>query len=169
MSLNLFTATLDEAMADADPEQIVRWGAAQRLLVQREHFEANPLHGVDVCAQHGLPMPAWLADAFHQRFARVMGAEAGSWDEAFGRPYPKGAQLARVQQRMKVRGAIFRDVTEALLLKPPRPLSAGLFDEIGMRHNVSKTVAETIYREACKHFGYGGKKTARAIRRAQRR
>ena len=161
-----FASTLSEATAQTGPMAFARWGNAQLLLARREHFEADPLAGVYLCAQHGLPMPDWLADAYCRAYERVMCAEVASWGEAFGEPWPKGTQLRRVQIRNQRRGRIFRDVLAALVADPSTALDDALFERIGITNDVGKTLAKELYAEAVRQFGYGGARTKAAMRKA---
>jgi hypothetical protein len=67
------------------------------------------------CAQRDLVMPEWLANEFCASFYAVNGGAAGSWDDqnAFGRPWPKGAQLKAIRKRRMQRakvGLVVRDL-----------------------------------------------------------
>jgi hypothetical protein len=87
-----FNATLTEAMAQPDALAITRWGAAQRLSLGRETFEGDPLAGVYLCAEHGLVMPEWLADAYARGYEKVLSCRVGTWDEAFGPAHRKNGK-----------------------------------------------------------------------------
>jgi hypothetical protein len=157
-----FTATMEEALAQPDALALTRWGNAQRLTAGRERFETNPLEGVQVCAEHGLVMPEWLAAAYSSGYRKAMCGDADSWDECFGSPHPKGTQLARLRVRERARTAVFRDIIDTIRLDPERVIDAWLFEEVGRRHGVGKTLAEELYREAVAAFGYGAAKLKRA-------
>jgi len=61
-----------------------------------EHGDKRALlFGIYLCASHNIPLPPWLADAFVQTFRNAKALKYQSWDEAFGRPRPKGAKKAR--------------------------------------------------------------------------
>ena len=108
------------------------------------------LRAVSVCALHGLVMPPWLADAFVARRARVADAFVGSWDEAFGRPWPKGTKLALVRQKRLLRSRVHAAVWKAVDEDRSRPIKRILFDEIGEQPGICKSGATTerLYYEA---------------------
>ncbi len=91
------------------------------------------------CLKLGWAIPKWAADAFIVAVEKVKRAEVGSWDDAFGRPYPKGHQLARERARLKST-AIYLRVTE--LRKRRIPIN---FDEVGREHGLAATQCKTAY------------------------
>lgn len=83
---------------------VAQWGAARQI----DHFwKQGVLAGdghavmaaVTRCAHQRLLMPDWLAEAFVARAEPVLNAAVGSWDEAFGLPYPKRARLHTIRLR----------------------------------------------------------------------
>ena len=68
------------------------------------------LAAISHCVTSGLVAPEWLADAFNRRYASVVGFGAGSWDDpsAFGRPYPKGTNLASLRKAAKGSRAVWQ-------------------------------------------------------------
>jgi hypothetical protein len=93
-----FTATAADAQAQPDANgpsgAVWRWGGAQDLIRRRDHYEANPLEGMDVCAVHAIAAPEWLARAYLRCYRKVTRYEVRSWDEAFGAPFKPRADLA---------------------------------------------------------------------------
>lgn len=69
-----------------------------------------------LCANHDLPMPAWLASAYIERFDRVLNYQANSWDEVFGSPIPKGKHLAALQKKRALQPKLFL-MTKELMAK----------------------------------------------------
>lgn len=148
-----FTATLDEAQAQPDAYAlrgaVMRWGGAKELSYRRPHYERNPLDGVAVCAIHDLVMPDWLARAYMQRWNRVRVKAVGSWDEAFGRPYPKGKQLAAMRKAELDMWSITFAVTEFVQRHPYAPLDPE-WERFGAELGVSDTQAERLHARAVK-------------------
>ena len=56
------------------------------------------MRAIRLCLAAGIPVPKWAASAFGQAFDRVASKQAASWDEVFGRPWPKGLHLARARR-----------------------------------------------------------------------
>lgn len=88
--------------------------------VLRERFEAGDKNAVmrclNYCLRHKPPLKPqpWAADAFVEITQRVYECEVGSWDEAFGRPYPKGTRLEHQKGLNEIRKKCFRGVSEAM-------------------------------------------------------
>jgi hypothetical protein len=78
-------------MATKDPE-------AFSEEIKGHHQSGNPLALMDMifwCATFGWKLPQWAADAFISGANKVRSAQVGSWDEAFGRPYPPANTLEK--------------------------------------------------------------------------
>jgi hypothetical protein len=143
---------------------VSRFIAANELVENREFFEEHALDGMAHCAMHELVAPDWLARKFLAGFYAVAHARAKSWDEAFGAPFPKGAQLPAIRRRRKQRIEVALLTSDFVMRHPDLPMTAlwGLFSKAGRarteiepaireragRIGVSKTVAQQLYAEA---------------------
>lgn len=161
-----FTATLAQALAHPDAHAIRgavwQWSGAQELTGRREFYERNPLGGMAVCATHDLVAPDWLARAYLRGFDAVAGCRVRSWDEAFGTPHPKGANLA-AQRRSRINRVEAVNAFDDLLQRDPgRPVDKALWEEIGRSIGEGATRAEELYREGLR-MGIGS--TAADIRK----
>lgn len=156
-----WTATFEEAEAaqrdypgPTDPDApIFQWAGAQRISLQlRPRVEAGDgnaaMDAVSQCLRRGLVAPDWLARKFLRCYDQVLNCRVGSWDEAFGPPFPKGKQLARMRFNRHARFAVSNAVLDAIQRDPHRPIDAGLFEEVGRQVGAGKTLAEELYREA---------------------
>ena len=114
----------------------------------RQIFEANPLHGMSICATYGVAPPEWLAMAYLKGFMAVRDFRVKSWDEAFGAPFRKGVQLAALRERRAARPSIVLAVTEKLREKPDLAIDTQFWEDVGQQANVGKTLAQEIFREA---------------------
>lgn len=92
------------------------------------------------CAQRDLVMPEWLAREFIKRYMLVVTCRSDSWDEAFGRPYPKGTQLSAIRTRREKRLSVYFAVKQSGL-----PICADTFRTVGQRFGISKSLAEQFY------------------------
>lgn len=100
-----WTATFEEAKAaqdavgrlDGPAMPLSQWCAVQEINTLRPTVEGgggfDTMDAVSRCIRHDLVAPAWLARAFLRRYDSVLNCRVGSWDEAFGRPYPKRARM----------------------------------------------------------------------------
>lgn len=139
----------DPSRSFADPTLPVFQCAGRMMLEdERARFEAgdkNALLGaVRTCAQHGLVMPDWLASAFIRGYDQVLNLRTGSWDDAFGKPIPKGAHLAALRKKRAKTPAVWLAIQDAK--RQGCAIDMKLFDEIGARLGLGKTlVAEYFY------------------------
>lgn len=112
------------------------------------------LRALHLCLLHGLSAPTWLAQEFSLRFLRVTDAHVGSWDEAFGRPWPKHTRLHVVRERRQLLRLVHSAVWEMACTPGPRghwaPINRIMFDQIGERPNIaaSGSKVERMYYEA---------------------
>lgn len=113
-----WTATFDEAMAaqsalpyySGPNGPLYQWEAAQSVNALRSAVEGgcgfDVMDAVSRCMRHDLVAPDWLARAFVRRYDSVLNCRVGSWDDAFGRPYPLRARLGTLRQRRQMRWAL---------------------------------------------------------------
>lgn len=117
-SFDPWTATFAEAQAahgegfDPSPAQpLYQWNAAQEVTQLREEVELGNgfavLDAISRCARHGLVMPDWLARQYLTRYHGVLNCRVGSWDQAFGAPFPVRVRLATWRLRREKRWALW--------------------------------------------------------------
>jgi hypothetical protein len=135
------------------PDPLVLHQVAQQVLQARDECLAAEgggavLRCLQRCLLHALLPPRWLSDAFAQRHARVTEAEVGSWDEAFGAPWPPGTRLATVRKHKRLKQAIHAEAWTRVLAGAP--VTRDLFEQIGEQRGicVSGSLAEKLYHEA---------------------
>jgi len=88
-------------------------------------------------------VPQWLSDVFVKAYEDVCTARAGSWDDVFGRPWPKGTHLKQLNNRWSKALPIWQAVETART--SGKKIDDGLFTKVGEQFGVSKTVAKKIY------------------------
>lgn len=107
------------------------------------------MKAMHLCAIHRLNAPAWLLTEFARRTGRVLRAEAGSWDAAFGRPWrrvtPDGLQSER--DRLDLCSQVY-DAVWKLALEDGRAINADLFKELATKFGKSRATLVRRYREA---------------------
>ncbi len=106
---------------------------------------------ISYCADFDLVMPAWVSRAFIEGWFKVVFCGVGSWDEAFGKPYPKGKHLGEMQKDAEARFGILSRVEE-LRADEGAALGDDLFERVGQEFNMSKTRANRLYYEAKKRW-----------------
>lgn len=159
LAFDPWTASWEEAQAahedTAGPEgAIFQWIAAQGLKNPEQNSEGDGfsvLAAVASCAMHGLVMPDWLARAFLRRYRAVQQLRVDSWDapEAFGRPYPKGAQITAMRRRRLNRLKVALAVRQFVEMHPDAPLDPE-WSRIGSLVAKSDKEAQKLFSEALK-------------------
>lgn len=139
-----------QGVGTRDPRSpLAKWFARKELDLYRESFEVGylcVLDALDTCLTHGLQVPAWLSAAYQDAFRRSKIEVHRSWDEAFGRPIPKGTHATRLTRRRYLQYAIYNFVSDER--EGGSPIDEALFERTGARFGVGKTLASTIYYEA---------------------
>lgn len=150
----------DEAARAADPTRptsdptlpFSRWAGAQKLAeLHRQHDAGDRfalMAALRECARCGMAMPDWVAAGYIKAHDMVLNYRAKSWDEAFGRPIPKGAHLNALRRRRQLRHRVWGEVFRAMRANPGRPIDKGLFEEIAERLGIGATYCEELYRQA---------------------
>jgi hypothetical protein len=116
------------------------------LEILKERFEAGDKSALLSAIYHCLllkrSLPEWLRLAFLHTYEAHARFEIRSWDEVFGRPFPKGTHLETEKRNAELRPLIIERV-EAL--KAERPIDKGLFEEIGRELKIAGTTVSDIY------------------------
>ncbi len=143
-------AAQDTAMIDGPGGPLYQWCALHKLERLRKEFAAGDrfalMSAIRVCANHDLPMPDWVARAYIAGFDSVLNYRVASWDDAFGRPFPQGKQLAKARCRRMLKFAVLNRAIE--LMKQGRSINAAFFREIGRSFGIKKTTTEVYFRAA---------------------
>lgn len=157
--------------AGGAPDPLAQFQAAQEVLQAQDACLAagggcSVLRCVNLCLLNGLAAPRWLSDAFAQRHARVAGAEVGSWDEAFGRPWPARTRLDLERRRMLHTKAVHAAVWRMVAGRPSVSINRVLFDKVAaaLDLGVSGSKVEKLYLAALAD----GYPNARQVRDAHR-
>ena len=171
-----WTATFEEAMAEQD-----RWlqsgndlesplgplfqtNGALEVLKLKSEIESGSgfavLDAISRCVIHGLVAPDWLAHEFLRRYRVVQQLHVGSWDDpiAFGKPYPKGTNLAARRKARVGRIKVWNAAVKKIHSNPDTPIDKAFFEEIGKPFGFGTTLTEEYYEQAKKMFGYCPKK-----------
>jgi len=127
-------------------QEVTRW----REACMREDGGRQIMRCVALCAIHALALPPWLRDAFVQRHNLVSDAYVATWDEAFGRPWPKRTRMAIVRRRRVLKQRVHAAVWTLIRLHPKRSVNRSLFEEVGRRREIARSGSEveSLYYEA---------------------
>lgn len=181
----IFQADINWTLQQAQDEQVLaenagnngpdsplfQWVALNEIEQLRRQFEMGDefalLQAVAKCAQHGLLMPPWLSEKYLQQYRKVVHAHVGTWDEAFGRPYPKGKHIAKLRQRRDLRFVVYNEIRARLHAAPETAIDDALFESVGSNFQIKKTLCNELYYEALQWIGADtsgfGMKIARQI------
>ena len=94
------------------------------------------LEAIHLCLEYDEVAPAWVKVAFRYKFAKVKGLQVTSWDDVFGRPLKKGAQLAAAQ----------RNIT----------LGIPILDIVGKRYIAGESLKKDLFRVHRRRSDGGG-------------
>jgi hypothetical protein len=100
---------------------------------------------------HQLPLPDWAAEAFISGYDDVLNCRVGSWDEAFGKPWP-GKHLPELAQRRRLQFAIPLRIRDLRLQANPPPMNSsrnrvGVYDLVAEEFGVSRTFVADRWKE----------------------
>jgi hypothetical protein len=117
------------------------------LEILKERFEAGDKSALLFAIYHCLllkrSLPEWLRLAFLHTYEAHARFEIRSWDEAFGRPVPKGTHLETEKRNAELRPLIIERVQA--LKAQGRPIDKGLFEKIGRDLKLAGTTVSEIY------------------------
>jgi hypothetical protein len=108
------------------------------------------MQAIWVCAKESHPIPQWAADPYIRGFEACRQGNAKSWDDVFGRPYAKGAQLNALMKRHSKQWPLVNRIREIRAADPTRALDENLFEEVGIEFVLSKTLVSDYYYDARK-------------------
>jgi hypothetical protein len=163
-----WTATLDEAVAAHEPWKrarggdgpggpIYQWAAAKAIEAEREAADSGDgfavLACINQCVTHDLVAPEWLAYAFNRHYHRVLTCKVGSWDEAFGKPYP-GRHLEKLRIRREKGVRVWLRIRELRQSESRPPIDDALFETVGAELGIGKTLCAELY------YGFAGRMTS---------
>jgi len=115
------------------------WQAAQSLrfqyLMHRQGDKRAVLDALDICLFNSLSIPKWCSKAFVAAMYKIQYYEVKSWNDVFGKPYPKGTG-ARAE-RMKLDGLWIYKAVEARS-KKGEAIGRRLFENVGIELGVER-------------------------------
>lgn len=132
----------------ADPTlPIYQHTARKEIEAEEARFAAGDrtalMAAIRICANHELMMPEWVARGFIRSYDAVLNCRVSSWDEAFGRPIPKGAHLNARKKRRLYAPLVRMEV--ARLHKGGTPIDEAMFEAVGKKFGLGKTLASSYY------------------------
>ncbi len=110
---------------------------------------------IRLCAEHGLVIPDWLADAFKSKYDPVHNLQVGSWDDkkSFGRPYPAKTNLKATRKKFAKAGWIWLAIVERI--ENGQAVGDALFEDVGKQFFIEKTTVQKYYKYAKEDMDFG--------------
>lgn len=133
-----------------------QWFALQELDICHKNYEKHPyllMTAIRICANHELPLPEWAATAYIRAYDTVNNARAKSWDTVFGNPYPKGKHLSAIRKKRMNGVAVWNEITRIRQMDPDIPIDEELFEIVGKKLGLGKTLASEYYYDEKKKYG----------------
>lgn len=127
---------------------LYQWMALQMMEEYKKYFEQDRywlMTTIRTCANHDLPLPEWAAIAYIKAYDTVNNARAKSWSVVFGDPYPKGQHLSAIRKRRMFKLAVWYEVQNTLVENPEKPIDEYLFESVGKKFSIGKTLASEYY------------------------
>ena len=115
----------------------------------REGDRRAILEALALCLKYesgGPEIPRGASAAFLTAFAEVSDYSVKSWDDVFGKPFPKGKSQSALKIERRVAEPLFRYVMTERFMPPQRKLNDILIEEIAEIFGLSKTRAWEYYR-----------------------
>ncbi|SDA27050.1 hypothetical protein SAMN05216315_1325 [Nitrosospira sp. Nsp18] len=132
-----------------------QWFALQELDTCQQNYENDPyflMTAIRICANHQLPLPDWAAKSYIKAYDNVNQARAKSWNSVFGNPYPKGRHLSAIRKKLMYQVAIWNEITLIRQMEPDTPVDENLFETVGKKFGLGKTLASEYYYSEKKRF-----------------
>lgn len=158
------TANDKEKMAEYWPN------AEHALEHERTRAEAGDkravLRAIYICSIYNMPMPDWTRRAFLAAYNAILNVDAKSWDDVFGRAFPKGVHWNELKKHAELKNAVYREMCLANIegesltsSKPKKGKSStdGAFEKVANKLNISPgTVIELFYEAKSEHDYWPG-------------
>ena len=111
------------------------------------------MQAIRECARCDFVMPPWVGSAYIKAFDTILNYKSKDWNEVFGSPIPKNANLNALRKKRRLRFAVLNEVNNILSRNPWQPIDVGLFEEVGKKFCIGKTLAQEYYYSAKKIMG----------------
>ena len=110
------------------------------------------LHAIYVCATHDLLMPEWVKKAYIEGMYKVNNLEVRRLEDVFGSPLKKGEHIAAARKKNKYAARVCEEV--GIAIRDGKAIDTALFEEIGLKLGLGKTLVSEYYYELINIFGF---------------
>jgi hypothetical protein len=139
-----------------------QWNSINNIKTCKKQYldgdKGAALYALHLCMLDNLPPPKWVQKAFIQAYQTINSYNAKSWDEVFGRPYPKNTQLKARQKRRELSASVYHRISHKLSENPNIPIDEFLFQTVADELNLYKTQVSEYYYFHVKKYGMKAKR-----------
>lgn len=107
--------------------------------------KSSIMKAVKLCFKYERLPPQWAREAFLSAIEKIDNFDVNSWDKVFGTPYPKGKHLNSIKKKQRLIHGVWLSVRMAY--KNGASIDEGLFECIGSKFGIGKTLASEYYYE----------------------
>jgi hypothetical protein len=105
------------------------------------------MEAVAWCLRFNQPVPPWARDGFIAAVNRVSSLDAASWDQAFGKPFPRGSKVDTLRAKSERKLEVWAKV---LTLRRRRPRPKDIFELVRIELGVSRATVKREFEEVKK-------------------
>jgi hypothetical protein len=145
-------STSDRAAACRLPDEEFRVGMDQFFQEVNAGNKGAIIGAVVYCLMDNRPVPSWVTSDLFNAYSAVTSGRHKSWDDVFGRPHEKGAQLAAMRRRGRLAIPIMNGVRKRQAAG--EPISKNLFEAVG--EEVQELISRGYLGEDNKKFSCKG-------------
>lgn len=148
-----WAATEDEVMRyGIGSAEFAAWATAALLKAWRPDIEKGNgvivLRALSVALTYGLKVPGWLTEAYRRCMRRFDQYEACGLDEAFRNQPLTQRERKKRQRHRHLLERVGDALCTAIEADPDRAIDPGLFEEVGERLGIGKTLCRELYDKA---------------------
>lgn len=133
-----------------------QWCGLKELEAARSKYERGNkfelMRAIQICATHELVLPEWASKAYIYAYMKIVRAREKSWDSVFGAPYPKGTHLHAIRKKLSLQYAVWNEIRGIQDASLDVPIDETLFEDVGKKFNLGKTLASEYYYEVAKRM-----------------
>lgn len=100
---------------------------------------------IKTCAEFSVDLPEWVKNNFIDSYNKIINAQYKSWDEVFGKPFKSGSHIAAIEKKKKYQFKVWAAIQIHLIDNPTAAIDAQLFETIGQKFNLGKTLTSDYY------------------------
>lgn len=152
LAANKAALEANPSLSKNDPSlPFIQWHALHYLDALEYRYRARGRHkfyvmeALAICVELGLPPPSWTRKPYLEAYGNIIEARSKSWDEVLDSPYPKGTHLNALRKKIMLAPLVISEISSIKKSDPDRAIDDGLFEEVGAKFGIGKTLASNYY------------------------